>query len=94
MQANLTIDEIFARVCLVLHSKEFGVPETTEITPKMSLKADLNLDSLDDVELLMALEGEFNIYLPAAPDPIPVTIQNVCDLIYQHLSSEVSIQAK
>jgi len=36
----------------------------TEITPSKSLDTDLQMDSLDMVEMAMAVEEEFNIEIP------------------------------
>ena len=44
-------------------AEQLGVkPE--EVTPKASFIDDLGADSLDTVELIMALEEEFNIEIP------------------------------
>ncbi len=44
-------------------AEQLGVkPE--EVTPKASFVDDLGADSLDTVELIMALEEEFNIEIP------------------------------
>ena len=40
--------------------EKFGVDES-EITPDTSFKEDLNADSLDMVEIVMAIEEEFDI---------------------------------
>ena len=39
--------------------------ETDQITPETSFKDDLGADSLDLFELVMAIEDEYNIELPA-----------------------------
>ena len=38
--------------------------EDREITPETSLMKDLEADSLDAVEIIMALEDEFNVEIP------------------------------
>ena len=38
--------------------------EDREITPDTSLMKDLEADSLDAVEIIMALEDEFNVEIP------------------------------
>ena len=40
--------------------EKFGVDES-EVTPDTSFKEDLNADSLDMVEIVMAIEEEFDI---------------------------------
>lgn len=44
--------------------EQLGLDENTEINPSTSLMADLEADSLDAVEIIMALEDEFNVEIP------------------------------
>lgn len=44
--------------------EQLGLDENTEVNPSSSLMADLEADSLDAVEIIMALEDEFNIEIP------------------------------
>ena len=44
-------------------SKQLGV-DTEKVTPESSFVDDLGADSLDTVELVMALEEAFNIEIP------------------------------
>jgi len=46
-----------------LIAEQLGV-ELKIVTPEASFKNDLGADSLDTVELVMALEEEFNIEIP------------------------------
>lgn len=43
--------------------EQLGVDES-EVTPDASITDDLGADSLDQVELVMALETEFNLDIP------------------------------
>jgi acyl carrier protein len=43
--------------------EQLGVDES-EVTPEASITEDLGADSLDQVELVMAFETEFNIDIP------------------------------
>lgn len=43
--------------------EQLGVDEA-EVTPEASITDDLGADSLDQVELVMAFETEFNINIP------------------------------
>ena len=51
------MDSVFERVKRMLKDN-YGL-EDDQITPDARLKDDLNLDSLDQTELIMALEEEF-----------------------------------
>ncbi|TCO79006.1 acyl carrier protein [Marinisporobacter balticus] len=43
---------------------QLGLDNADHITPKTSLMKDLEADSLDAVEIIMALEDEFDIEIP------------------------------
>lgn len=43
---------------------QLGLDESTEITPATSLMGDLEADSLDAVEIIMAIEDEFGVEIP------------------------------
>ncbi len=44
-------------------AEQLGV-EAEELKPEVSLKGDLNADSLDLFQIIMSLEEEFNIEIP------------------------------
>ncbi|SKC87125.1 acyl carrier protein [Maledivibacter halophilus] len=44
--------------------EQLDIDNVEEITPKTSLMGDLEADSLDAVEVIMALEDEFEIEIP------------------------------
>ncbi|GLC47547.1 hypothetical protein PLESTB_001727400 [Pleodorina starrii] len=51
----------------VLHvTKHFEKIDASKVTPSASFEKDLGLDSLDVVELVMALEEEFGLEIPDA----------------------------
>ena len=52
-----------------------------KIVPEASLAEDLSIDSLDAVELAMALEEEFGIKIPDAELENLKTVQNVVDCV-------------
>ena len=52
--------------------------EESEITMETNLRKDLSADSLDAVEIIMAIEDEFGIEIP---DEEAETIQTVQDLV-------------
>ena len=69
LSTRLTLSEIETRVCDVA-SRELGI-ERRKVTPASRIVEDLNCDSLELVELFMAVEDEFDIVLPDAPsDPV------------------------
>lgn len=43
---------------------QLGLDENTEITATTSLMGDLEADSLDAVEIIMAIEDEFSVEIP------------------------------
>ena len=55
-------ENIEARVKKII-AEQLGVAED-EVTPEKSFVTDLGADSLDTVELVMALEDEFGIEIP------------------------------
>ena len=56
------MSDIEARVKKII-AEQLGVPES-DVTHKKAFVADLGADSLDTVELVMALEDEFGIEIP------------------------------
>lgn len=61
-------------------SEQLGVKEE-EVIPEASFVEDLGADSLDTVELVMALEEEFNIEIPDEDAEKILSVQNVMDYI-------------
>ncbi len=51
------------------------------ITPETDIKADLNADSLDIIEIISELEGEFGIMIPQDHLENVSTVAQVCDLV-------------
>lgn len=68
-------------------AEQLGVKEE-EITPEASFVDDLGADSLDTVELVMALEEEFEIEIPDEEAEKIETIQDAIDYIKEHESKE------
>lgn len=64
------------RVCEVL-AQQLGTEEN-EIMPESRLKEDLGADSLDMVELIMAMEEEFDVDIP---DEEAQNIRTVADAV-------------
>ncbi|MCX7592690.1 MAG: acyl carrier protein [Fischerella sp.] len=55
--------------------------DAEKVTPQASFANDLNADSLDTVELVMALEEEFDIEIPDEAAEKIVTVQDAVDYI-------------
>lgn len=74
--------EIFEKV-KVLVAEELKVKEE-EIKPESDFVKDLNADSLDVVEFIMALEEKFDIKIPDEAAEKIKTVQNVVDYISEY----------
>jgi acyl carrier protein len=61
-------------------SEQLGVPEA-DVKPEASIVNDLGADSLDTVELVMALEEEFGVEIPDEDAEKIATVQNAMDYI-------------
>ncbi|MDQ3327892.1 MAG: acyl carrier protein [Chloroflexota bacterium] len=55
-----------------------------EITPDSKFVEDLNADSLEVVELVMALEDEFGVSIPDEDAEQMVTVKDAMDYIQAH----------
>ena len=64
---------------------EFEV-ESEDIQPEANLKEALELDSLDFVDLVVAVESNFGVKLQAEDFVGIDTLQNFYDLIFQKIS--------
>jgi acyl carrier protein len=64
-------------------AEQLGVDEN-EITPSSSFVEDLGADSLDTVELVMALEENFSIEIPDEDAEKIRTVQDAIDYIDKH----------
>jgi len=71
--------EIFDKVQKIV-SEQLGV-DVSEVTPQASFANDLGADSLDTVELVMALEEEFDIEIPDEAAEEIATVQSAVDYI-------------
>lgn len=72
-------EEIFAKVQKIV-AEQLSV-EPSEVTPEASFANDLGADSLDTVELVMALEEEFDIEIPDEAAENIATVQAAVDYI-------------
>lgn len=75
-------EEIFEKVKSII-IEQLGVTEAS-VTMEASFIDDLGADSLDIVELIMALEEEFDIEIPDADAEKVVTVADVVDYIKEN----------
>ena len=77
-------EEIFEKVKKIIVD-QLGVADTS-VTMEASFIDDLGADSLDIVELVMALEEEFNIEIPDSDAEKVVTVGDVVDYIKENVA--------
>ena len=61
-------------------AKQLGIEEA-DVSAQSSVVEDLGADSLDVVELIMALEEEFNLEIPDTEAEKIVNVQNIFDYL-------------
>ena len=74
------MEAIFERVKEVI-CEQLGIDDEDSITMETTFIDDLSADSLDIVELIMALEEEFDMEIPEAEAEKIVTVGDVVDYI-------------
>ena len=79
----MSSEEIFDKIKDVI-VEQLGVAEGT-VTMEASFIDDLGADSLDIVELIMALEEEFDLEIPDADAEKIVTVSDVVDYIKENV---------
>ena len=80
----MSSEEIFEKVKGVI-VEQLGVAENS-VTEEASFIDDLGADSLDIVELIMALEEEFDIEIPDSDAEKVVTVGDVVEYIKDHVA--------
>ncbi|WP_448598640.1 acyl carrier protein [Thermoleptolyngbya sp.] len=78
-------DEILTKVKKIV-SEQLSVEES-EVSPESNFANDLGADSLDTVELVMALEEEFDIEIPDEAAESIATVQAAVDYIKQKVAA-------
>ena len=79
-------EEIFEKVKAII-VEQLGSSESS-VTLESSFIDDLGADSLDIVELIMAIEEEFEMEIPDTDAEKIVTVGDVVDYIKEHLDAE------
>ena len=80
----MSSEEVFEKVKTII-VEQLGVADT-DVTMEASFIDDLGADSLDIVELIMALEEEFDIEIPDADAEKVVTVSDVVEYIKDHVA--------
>ena len=79
----MSSEEIFEKVKGII-VEQLGVTDTS-VTMEASFIDDLGADSLDIVELVMAIEEEFDIEIPDSDAEKVVTVGDVVDYITKEI---------
>lgn len=80
----MSSEEVFEKVKETI-IEQLGVADTA-VTTEASFIDDLGADSLDIVELIMALEEEFDIEIPDNDAEKVATVGDVVDYIKEHVA--------
>ena len=79
-------DDIFTRVQKIV-KEQLEVEDLSQVKPEANFANDLGADSLDTVELVMALEEEFDIEIPDEAAEGITTVQACVDYISSQLAA-------
>ena len=79
----MSTEEVFEKVKAII-VEQLGATEAS-VTMEASFIDDLGADSLDIVELVMAIEEEFDIEIPDADAEKVVTVGDVVDYIKENV---------
>jgi acyl carrier protein len=82
-----TVKQIVEKLKQIIR-EQLGVEED-EITPTASFVEDLGADSLDTVELVMAVEEAFDIEIPDKDAEKMRTVQDLIDYIEKHSKKKI-----
>jgi acyl carrier protein len=82
MRNEIAMSTIEERVKKII-TEQLGVKEE-QVIPEASFVDDLGADSLDTVELVMALEEEFECEIPDEDAEKITTVQQAIDYVHNH----------
>ena len=85
---KMSSEEVFEKVKAII-VEQLGVAESA-VTLEASFIDDLGADSLDIVELIMALEEEFDTEIPDGDAEKIVTVGDVVDYIKEHVEQQIN----
>ncbi len=68
---------LFEKVVKII-GEQLGLDDVSGVTPQTSLMGDLEADSLDAVEIIMAIEDEFSVEIP---DDEAEKFKNIGDIV-------------
>jgi acyl carrier protein len=83
-ELGMSSEEVFEKVKNII-VEQLGATESS-VTMEASFIDDLGADSLDIVELIMALEEEFDTEIPDTDAEKVVTVGDVVEYIKEHLA--------
>ena len=75
-------DEVTDRVVSVV--KNFAKVDASKVSPTSAFGADLGLDSLDTVEVVMAMEEEFAVEIPDAEADRIASVGDAVEYVAAH----------
>jgi len=78
----VSADEIFERIKKII-VEQLGVDESS-VTMDASFIDDLGADSLEIVDLIMAMEGEFNLSIPDEDAENLSTVKDAVEYVRRH----------
>lgn len=84
---NTKLSEQETKMVLEILSECLGVPES-QLTPEARIKEDLMGDSLDDVEIVMAVEERFDVTIPDEASERVASVGDLAQLLADLLADK------